>query len=132
MDGYALAASPQGYPAGARFKIATGSASAGACAPRVEPGQALRIFTGAAIPEGTGAVVMQEDVAISSDDPPTTLELKETSVEGEFIRHAGADLCAGQLLIPDGSLLTPQRISAAASQGLTVVPCPPPLSGWHP
>lgn len=125
MDGYALASTADGYPAGSSWKIAAGSVPAGCPAGEILPGQALRIFTGAPVPANTGAIAMQEDVELLGSDPPALLKLRENYREGEFIRRAGSDLCTGQLLVRNGSRLTPQVISAAASQGLATLPCPP-------
>ncbi len=84
---------------------------------RVEVGGAVRIFTGAPVPAGTGAVVMQEDVERLGDE----IILKEAVDAGEFIRRAGGDLARGQRILDPGDRLTPGRLGLLASQGLATV-----------
>jgi len=85
----------------------------------VRPGDAVRIFTGAPLPAGTAAVVMQEDVVRDGE----MVTIREAGQQGEFIRRAGSDVCAGQLLIRQGVPLTPQRIGVLAAQGIALVDC---------
>lgn len=80
-------------------------------------GGAVRIFTGAAIPEGADAVVMQEDVSLEGG----AIVLAEGVVAGENIRRAGSDLCRGQVLLRPGQRITPGVIGVLASQGLAAV-----------
>ena len=65
---------------------------------RVGLGEAIRVFTGAPIPEGGEAVVMQEDVERIGDG----IVLREAVQPGEFIRRAGGDLARGQRLFDTG------------------------------
>ncbi|TDU70577.1 molybdopterin molybdotransferase [Prosthecobacter fusiformis] len=81
------------------------------------PGQAIRIFTGAPMPSGADAVIMQEDVSRTGD----VIRCREPVVAGENIRRAGADLCPGQIVLRRGETLTPGRIGVLASQGLASV-----------
>jgi molybdopterin molybdotransferase len=111
MDGYALLAADS--RAGAPLQI-VGEQPAGPdrqlyC----HPGQAIRILTGAPVPNGADAVIMQEDV----DRDGRTLHCREPVMEGENIRRLGADLCRGQIMIRRGQLLTPGRLGLLASQG---------------
>jgi molybdopterin molybdotransferase len=80
---------------------------------RVAAGEAVRIFTGAPIPAGADAVVMQEDVRREG------LEIFiNTKVEpGEFIRRRGCDLTEGQKLVEAGARIRPQTLALLASQG---------------
>jgi molybdopterin molybdotransferase len=81
---------------------------------RVAPGKAVRIFTGAPIPEGADAVVMQEDVRVEGAQI-----FVETNVEtGEFIRRRGSDLSEGQKIVSAGERLRAQTLSLLAAQGL--------------
>ena len=82
------------------------------------PGQAIRIFTGAPLPTGCDAVVMQEDVR--RDDGQITIH--EGVAPGENIRRRGSDLCEGQIILKHGDLITPALIGVLASQGLTTAP----------
>lgn len=120
MDGYAIHHTDCG-PAG-RVLILTGGQPAGPdLGLEVTPGHCVRIFTGAPLPRGTGAIVMQEDTVRSDDSPGITLT--ESTKPGEFIRHAGADLCAGQRLLTAGDLITPTRLAVLASQGAATLLC---------
>lgn len=81
------------------------------------PGQAIRIFTGAPLPTGADAVIMQEDVDRHGDH----IVCREPVVPGENVRRAGADLCVGQIILRKGESLTPGRIGVLASQGIAHV-----------
>jgi molybdopterin molybdotransferase len=82
---------------------------------RVGPGEAVRIFTGAPLPEGADAVVMQEDVEVLPD--ASGIRVRGAVASGEFVRRRGADLCSGQIVVGVGECLTPPRIGLLASQG---------------
>ena len=120
MDGYALPlpADSSSLPPGTVFQVSGQQAAGLDCDLRIQPGQAVRIFTGAPIPEGTGAVVMQEDVERIGD----RISLRDTVDPGEWIRRTGSDLARGQLLFSAGSRLTPQRLGLLASQGCAEFP----------
>ena len=79
----------------------------------------MRIFTGAPLPAGTGAVVMQED----ADRVEDRVIILDAARAGEFVRRAGSDLCAGQLIAESGTALTPMHIGVIASQGMERVRC---------
>jgi len=82
-----------------------------------EPGTCLRIFTGAPLPRGADAVIMQEDVKREGE----SIRCLEPVEKGENVRRVGADVCAGQIIIKRGERLTPARLGLLASQGLTEV-----------
>lgn len=116
MDGYAVAAEDCGAEASGRILQVVGSVAAGREATEpVGAGRAVRIFTGAPVPQGTAAVVMQEDVVAHADG---TITIGVAPEEGEFIRRAGADMCAGQKVAEAGQFLTPQLLAVLAAQGL--------------
>lgn len=118
MDGWAIHAADCGK-SGLPLRI-SGEQPAGADRGlTVREGEAVRIFTGAPVPAGTAAVVMQEDAAHQG----STVTVREAAEPGEFIRRAGSDVCAGQLLIRAGEVLTPARIGVLASQGMNAVLC---------
>src|SRR5213596_2358791 len=86
MDGYAVVASS--CTKGARLRV-TGEQPAGRDRQlRVSPGQAIRIFTGAPMPQGANAIVMQEDVTRNGDEIVINTDVKG----GEFIRRHACDL----------------------------------------
>ncbi|CAN5688983.1 hypothetical protein BH11VER1_BH11VER1_39090 [soil metagenome] len=85
----------------------------------LEPHTAIRIFTGAPMPEGADAVIMQEDVTV--DATRQTIVCKEPVEHGENVRLAGCDLCMGQSIIQRGDPLTSARLGLLATQGLSEV-----------
>jgi molybdopterin molybdotransferase len=112
MDGYAVVANA--CAAGARLKV-IGEQPAGVDRRlTVATGEAVRIFTGAPLPTGADAVVMQEDVTLSDDEI-----ILESSVQaGEFVRRRGGDIAEGQRMLAKGERITPQMIALLAAQGI--------------
>lgn len=113
MDGWAVrAADLVGAQADAPAALTRiGESAAGhPFAGRLGPGQAVRIFTGAAIPDGADAVVMQEDATAQGD----RVLIPVAPRPGRFIRPAGLDFTAGDLLIPAGRRLTARDVALAA------------------
>ena len=86
---------------------------------RLGPGEAIRIFTGAPLPEGADAVVMQEDVRRAADT--NEIQVLEGVRKGENIRPRGGDVCAGQRLLTAGVSLDAAAIGLLASQGVAEV-----------
>ncbi len=116
MDGYALRAADSRHPGPIEI-IATQPAGRDLGLRIEHAGQAVRIFTGAPLPAGADAVIMQEDTRLQDD----RLICTEPVDAGENIRRAGSDLCAGQVLLQRGDLITPGRIGLLASQGLAEI-----------
>lgn len=127
MDGYAIngndLASWQVV-----HRIAAGDAGA---ALSLEPGQAARIFTGAPIPAGTTAVLMQEHVELDAGNkiitPGAGTAERGGVRDGENIRRQAEELQRGSTLLPKGQCLNPAAIGLLATQGYTHVPCVPQL-----
>jgi molybdopterin molybdotransferase len=95
-----------------------GRLTAGARADIVlKPGEAIRIFTGAAMPQGADTVFMQEDVTVEDDRVTVPRGLKL----GANRRLAGEDVAAGRVVIPAGTVLEAQHIALMAALGLTDV-----------
>lgn len=114
MDGYALRAAD----ASLESLPVIGEQPAGRDLGLVcELGSCLRIFTGAPLPAGADAVIMQEDVRREGE----AIRCLESVVKGENVRRAGADVCAGQFVLRRGERLTPARLGLLASQGLVEV-----------
>lgn len=90
---------------------------AGAAPASLEPGTAARIFTGATIPAGADAVLMQENVQIANDHM-TTEQQPEPS---QNIRPRGQDLSAGSIALKAGTRLRPQELGLLASLGIADV-----------
>ena len=114
MDGYAVRAADT--QSSEPLQV-TGAVAAGAQADlMVEPQCAVRIFTGAPMPAGADAVIMQEDVSRLNDG--LQILCNEPVAPGENVRLLGCDLCVGQRIVHAGDRLTPARLAALASQGL--------------
>ncbi len=117
MDGYAVRAVEA--RAGARLRVQeTAQPAGGDLGLSLESGGAIRIFTGAVIPSGADAVIMQEDV----DREGEFITIREGVERGENIRVRGGDVCTGQILLRRGEVLTPVKIALLASQGIPEVP----------
>ena len=112
MDGYAVRVAD-----GERLRVAQ-KIMAGATGSRLEPGTAARIFTGAPIPPGADAIVMQEHTAAEGDH----VVLKKKPKPGDWIRYVGADVKKGAEILPAGRRLLPQDTGLAASVGIGTLP----------
>jgi molybdopterin molybdotransferase len=86
----------------------------------VEPGECARIFTGAALPPGADAIVMQEDVKKTEGDP-VNMMFSEAVKPWENVRVRGEDVHAGTLLLESGEELTAPRLSLLAAAGIARV-----------
>lgn len=90
----------------------------------LQPGTAVRIFTGAPIPEGVDTVVPQEQVNVLD---PARIEIQASPVKGQNIRRAGEDMQAGRALLAAGTRLEAAEIGLLASQGIADIPVFKPL-----
>ena len=113
MDGYAVRASWFTGDGPWTFAV-RGESRAGEAGPPLGHGHASRIFTGAPIPEGANAVVIQEDVSRSGD----RITIAERAQEGQNIRPAGADLKQGTVALMEGERLSPGKVGLLASLDL--------------
>ncbi|MBB3220127.1 molybdopterin molybdotransferase [Massilia umbonata] len=120
MDGYAVRAAdcaggtdalPTSLPISQRIP-------AGHVGEPLRPGTAARIFTGAFIPEGADAVVMQEQCEANGD----SVTIRHAPRAGEWIRRAGEDIRSGSVILPAGTRLRSQELGLAASIGLASLP----------
>jgi molybdopterin molybdotransferase len=114
VDGYAVASrdlphEEQAFPVTGRVQ------AGGASNVPLMPGQAVRIFTGAPMPEGTDTVFMQEDVRVEGD----TVVLPAGLKPGANVRPAGEDIPSGFAALKAGQRLRPQDVALAAAFGLT-------------
>ncbi|MBK8761420.1 MAG: molybdopterin molybdotransferase MoeA [Sulfuritalea sp.] len=111
MDGYALRCAD--VPAsGARLTVAQ-RIPAGSVGHTLAPGTAARIFTGAPLPAGADAVVMQELCAVEGD----SIVVNHVPHVGEWIRRRGEDIVAGAEVLTAGTRLTAAHVGVAASVG---------------
>lgn len=115
MDGYALA---EAGPVGTRFRV-TGVARAGHPFPaRVGPGDAVQILTGAAVPDGTRCVVMQEHTVRDGD----RVTISVAPGPRDHIRRRGEDLAAGQRVLRQGTRIGAGEMALLAALGVDPVP----------
>ncbi len=115
MDGYAVqAASGQ---SGTRLRV-IGEQPAGADRGlTIRAGEAIRIFTGAPLPAGAEAVIMQEEVTTEGE----TIVLQGSVKPGEFVRRKGSDLVEGQKILARGQPVSAQTLALLASQGMAQI-----------
>ena len=114
MDGYALRCADLAEPGRAlpvSQRIPAGSAGTVLAALSV-----ARIFTGAPIPEGADAVVMQEDCTVLPDG---SVRIEAAPKPGQWIRRAGEDVTRGAVVLSKGERLTPAALGLAASIGMS-------------
>lgn len=116
MDGYAVRAADC-QTAGSRLRIAQ-RIPAGTVGSPLQAGEAARIFTGALIPPGADAVVMQE--LCSADGEQVTIN--EIPTVGQWIRRRGEDIQPDSCILKAGTVLRPQHLGLAASVGLASLP----------
>lgn len=108
MDGYAV----RSADTPGTLRVVGESAAGHGYAGVVQAGEAIRIFTGAAVPSGCDAIIIQEDVTREGD------QVSVPAIEADhFIRPAGGDFKAGQPLLGRGTRIDPWRLSLAAAAG---------------
>lgn len=115
MDGYAIRAGD-----GPEWKVIGESAAGRSFPGATGPGEAVRIFTGAALPSGCDAIVIQENITRKDD------QIRQTDgappAAGDHTRLAGSDFTAGDCLIPAGSRIDAAKIALAAMGGHGTLP----------
>jgi len=115
MDGYAVVASS--CRMGERLRV-IGEQPAGVDRGiRISPGEAARIFTGAPMPVGADAVVMQEDITRDGDEIVLNVDVDA----GDFVRRRGCDLAEGQKILSKGERIRAVTLALLASQGFSEV-----------
>ncbi len=119
MDGYAVRAADIAAP-GARL-VVSGRIPAGVVGEPLPPRAAARIFTGAMIPPGADAVVMQEQCSAEKTAEGDVVTVNHVPAAGEWIRRRGEDIRAGSEVLAAGARLTPQACGLAASVGLSTL-----------
>jgi molybdopterin molybdotransferase len=119
VDGYAVRSQDIPIEAPRPFRVVgrTQAGDASRIAP-VAANEAIRIFTGAPMPEGTDTVYMQEDVRL---DEAGRAVLPVGLKRGANVRPAGEDIAAGRLVLPAKRWLRPQDVAVAAAMGLTAI-----------
>jgi molybdopterin molybdotransferase len=111
MDGYAVRCAD--VPAAETRLVVAQRIAAGSVGHGLAPGTAARIFTGAPLPAGADAVVMQELCAVEGD----ALTVNHVPHVGEWIRRRGEDIAAGAEVLAAGTRLSAAHVGVAASVG---------------
>ena len=117
MDGYALRCADVPQP-GTVLPVSQ-RIPAGRVGTPLQPGTAARIFTGAPVPEGADAVVMQEECSAEGDGH---VRVQATPRAGQNIRLAGENITRGSVVLQAGARLTPAALGLAASIGVAELP----------
>jgi molybdopterin molybdotransferase len=113
MDGYAVrAADVAKVPA--RLKVVGQAPAGGSYEGTLRPGEAVRIFTGGPLPAGADTIIIQEDTVAEGGQ----VTVKEGAAAGTYVRRAGLDFRAGEVLLKKGRLLTARDIGIAAAMDL--------------
>lgn len=122
MDGIAVRATDTtGATPGAPCRLAlVGTVLAGSDGEvSVDPGQTVRIMTGAPLPADTDAVAMQE--VCRTEDDGSVVVLEAPVAPGAFVRTVGQDVAVGQVVVAAGTVLTPGHLGSLANQGVAEV-----------
>ena len=122
MDGYAI----RDLELGADLEVVGESRAGGPFAGRLEPGQAVRISTGAVAPAQSEAVIRQEDVTVAG----SRVHLHAAPRPGQNLRMPGEDMRAGELILAAGRRLRAPELGAAVAAGAGALPVAvrPPVS----
>jgi len=120
VDGYAVRGddipTDDARPFRVSGRLQAGSVSTG---PPVGPGEAVRIFTGAPMPDGADTVFMQEDAKL--DEAGSVVVLPAGLKRGANVRPAGEDVALGRVILPARRWLRPQDVAVAAAMGSTQI-----------
>ena len=112
MDGYAVRA-PDVAKVPVRLRVVAVAQAGGNVAPAVGPGEAVRIFTGAALPAGADTIVIQEETEATEG----WVAVRAASPPGRFVRPAGGDFRTGERLLAAGRRLDARAVALAAAGG---------------
>lgn len=120
MDGYALRAADLIAEPTKPFRVSQ-RIPAGSVGESLEVGTVARIFTGAPLPDGADAVVMQEVCTVHEADSEVSITISDTVKVGENVRDAGEDIRENDEILSVGHRLAPQDLGLLASVGITKV-----------
>ena len=123
VDGYSFAAGDYDAKAGAELAVEGRAAAGHPLLGKPVPRTAVRIFTGAVMPDGHDTVVMQEDVRTRSAEGRDLVAIAAGLKRGANVRKAGEDVKAGEAVLAEGAVLRPQDLAALASLGFAEVAC---------
>ncbi len=125
MDGYAVRFEDLNTDGVTKMPVTARIAAGHPLDRPIEPGEAIRIFTGAPIPKGADTVIMQENAA--EQDNVVSFVKGAAPKKGANYRHAGEDIKVGDVILSTGHKLRAQDIGVAASIGLTELSVYAPL-----
>ena len=113
MDGFAVSTKdltevPVSLPIAGEIAARAGAPEA------LDRGTAVRIMTGAVVPEGADAVIPVEDTTVDG----AMVTIRRSRRAGEYVRDRGSDVLAGSALLPDAQLLAPRHLAALAAAGI--------------
>jgi len=123
VDGYAVRFADLSASGEARLHIGGRAAAGHPLGRAIAPGEAIRIFTGASMPEGSDTVFMQEDCTVEGDH----VRLPAGMRKGANRRHAGEDIEAGVVALAAGRRLKAADLGIAAALGQVTLPVYRPL-----
>ena len=123
VDGFSFAWADYDAAAGSQLAVEGRAAAGHPLADKQARGTAARIFTGAVMPEGHDAVVMQEDVRVGMVGGRQVVSIPAGLKRGANVRKAGEDVKQGETVLAQGAVLRPQDLSALASLGFGEVDC---------
>jgi len=117
MDGYAVRVADLRAAAGGALPVSQ-RIPAGYFGPELQPGTVARVFTGAPVPAGADAVVMQEEAEVTGDlNGVPQVRFKTLPEAGQWIRRQGEDVRRGEVVLTKGTKLGPAELGLAASMG---------------
>ncbi len=123
VDGYALAFKDYDAENGSELRVAGRAAAGHPLEGRPPEGAAVRIFTGAQMPDGLESIVMQEDVELVKGDGETFVQIPPGLKSGANCRLAGEDVAAGDRLLAANTRIRPQDVASAAAAGCDQLSC---------
>lgn len=116
MDGYAIAMS--GFALAHAFEVQGKSFAGDPFQGSLDPSKTIRIMTGAVMPEGADAVIMQENAIVSDQG---TVQFTSTPKPGDNVRRIGEDIQQGQIVVQPNTRIKPAHIALLASAGIDQV-----------
>ncbi len=129
VDGYAFASGSLQPEGPGKLKIVARVTAGLPIDREIKAGEAVRIFTGAVLPDGCDTIIMQEACEVLDADMPAAfnptgfVRIAAGVAKGANIRSAGEDIGKGAKLLKTGDVIRPQDIAALASVGLAHVTC---------
>ncbi|MCA0423672.1 MAG: molybdopterin molybdotransferase MoeA [Proteobacteria bacterium] len=117
MDGYAVRGTDVARP-GARLRLIGQTAAGHGFSGAVGSGEAVRIFTGAPLPDGADTILIQENASADGDE----ITALQAEPRGRFVRAAGLDFREKQVLLPEGTRLGARELGLAAAMNHATLP----------